>query len=187
MYARCIAWAAHRRAPPMLFGFSLIEAVVFPIPPEVMLAPMALARPGQAWWYATLSLMGSLIGMFIGYALGHFAIDLAMPLIEAWGYAEGFAAIKQDAADHGFWLLLIAGFTPVPFKVFTIASGAVAMPLPQFALGAAIGRGKRVYLVAGAIRWGGARAEQALRRHVEPVGWAALVLLSGLLLWLALR
>ena len=110
-----------------------------------------------------------------------------MPLLERFGYAVQFGEIKQQAAENGFWLLLIAGFTPIPFKVFTLASGAVGMPLLPFFLGALIGRGKRVFLVAGAIRLGGEKAERALHRHIEPIGWIALALLAGLIGWLILR
>ena len=102
-------------------------------------------------------------------------LELAMPLLERFGYAAHFDEIKQQAAENGFWLLLIAGFTPIPFKVFTLASGAVGMPLLPFFFGALIGRGKRVFLVAAAIRLGGARAEALLRKHVEPIGWLALL------------
>jgi membrane protein YqaA with SNARE-associated domain len=186
-YVRALAWSRHPRAPALLTGLSFIEAIFFPIPPEVMLAPMSLAQPKRAFWFATLSLAGSMVGMFIGYALGYFAVELAMPLVERLGYAAEFESIKQQAADNGFWLLLIAGFTPIPFKVFTIASGAVGMPLLPFFFGALIGRGKRVFLVAGAIRLGGERAEKALHKHIEPVGWAALVLLVGVVAWLFLR
>ncbi|TNJ35186.1 YqaA family protein [Arenimonas terrae] len=186
-YVRALAWSRHPRAPALLTGLSFIEAIFFPIPPEVMLAPMSLAQPRRAFWFATLSLAGSMVGMFIGYALGYFAVELAMPLVERLGYAAEFESIKQQAAENGFWLLLIAGFTPIPFKVFTIASGAVGMPLLPFFFGALIGRGKRVFLVAGAIRLGGERAEKALHKHIEPVGWAALVLLVGVVAWLFLR
>jgi membrane protein YqaA with SNARE-associated domain len=186
-YVRALAWSRHPRAPALLTGLSFIEAIFFPIPPEVMLAPMSLAQPRRAFWFATLSLAGSMVGMFIGYALGYFAVELAMPLVERLGYAAEFESIKQQAAENGFWLLLIAGFTPIPFKVFTIASGAVGMPLLPFFFGALIGRGKRVFLVAGAIRLGGERAEKALHKHIEPVGWAALALLAGVVAWLFLR
>ena len=186
-YVRALAWSRHPRAPALLTGLSFIEAIFFPIPPEVMLAPMSLAQPKRAFWFATLSLAGSMVGMFIGYALGYFAVELAMPLVERLGYAAEFESIKQQAAENGFWLLLIAGFTPIPFKVFTIASGAVGMPLLPFFFGALIGRGKRVFLVAGAIRLGGERAEKALHKHIEPVGWAALALLAGVVAWLFLR
>lgn len=187
LYERTLGWSSHPRAPLILAVFSFFEAIVFPIPPEVMLAPMSLARPRRAFWYATLSLAGSVAGMFVAYALGYFALEAAMPLIEKSGYADRFEAIKQQAAENGFWLLLLAGFTPVPFKIFTIASGAVGMPLLPFFVGALIGRGKRVYLVAGAIRLGGARAEAALRRHIEPLGWTATVLLAAGIVWLVWR
>ena len=184
LYERMLKLSAHRHAPAYLGGISFAEAVFFPIPPEVMLAPMALARPERAYHYAAISLVASMLGMFVGYAVGHFAIEMVMPLLERFGYAARFEDIKQQAADNGFWLLLLAGFTPVPFKIFTLASGAVSMPLLPFFLGALIGRGKRVFLLAWAIRTGGARAEAMLRRNIEPVGWVALVLLVGVIGWL---
>lgn len=187
LYERTLSWSAHPRAPLLLTVLSFFEAIFFPVPPEVMLAPMSLARPQRALWYATLSLAGSMLGMFVGYALGYFALEAILPWVERMGYGDQFDSIKQQAAENGFWLLLIAGFTPVPFKIFTIASGAVAMPLLPFFFGALVGRGKRVYLVAGAIRLGGARAEAALHRHIEPIGWVALALLAGLLGWIAWR
>ena len=186
-YERALAWSRHPKAPWLLTGLSFIEAIFFPIPPEVMLAPMSLAQPKRAFRFAALSLAGSMVGMFIGYALGYFALEAAMPLVGKLGYADQFEAIRQQAADNGFWLLLVAGFTPVPFKVFTIASGAVGMPLLPFFFGALIGRGKRVFLVAAAIRLGGERAERALHRHIEPVGWVALALFAGLVAWLIVR
>lgn len=187
LYERSLRWAAHRHAPWYLTGISFIEAIFFPIPPEVMLAPMSLAQPKRAFWFATLSLAGSMVGMFIGYALGYYALEAAMPLVERLGYADQFEEIKRQAAENGLVLLILAGFTPVPFKIFTIASGAVGMPLLPFFIGALIGRGKRVFLVALAIRLGGERAEAALRRHIEPVGWIALGLLALVVGWLVLK
>ena len=186
-YEKALAWSRHPKAPWLLTGLSFIEAIFFPIPPEVMLAPMSLAQPRRAFRFAALSLAGSMAGMFIGYALGYFALEAAMPLVEKLGYAEQFETIKTQAAENGFWLLLVAGFTPIPFKVFTIASGAVGMPLLPFFFGALIGRGKRVFLVAAAIRLGGERAERALHRHIEPVGWVALAVLAGLVAWLVMK
>jgi membrane protein YqaA with SNARE-associated domain len=187
LYERTLGWSAHPKAPLLLTLLSFFEAIIFPVPPEVMLAPMSLARPDRALWYATLSLAGSMVGMFIGYAIGYFALEAIMPWLERFGYAAQFDEIKRQAAENGFWLLLLAGFTPVPFKIFTIASGAVGMPLLPFFFGALIGRGKRVYLVAGAIKLGGARAEAVLHRHIEPVGWTALALLAAAIGWLVWR
>ena len=190
-FDRALVWSAHKRAPWLLAVLSFCEAIFFPVPPELMLAPMCLAKPKRGYWYAAISLGGSLLGMFIGYAIGYWAMDAVMPLIERFGYAETFADIKARVAAGGgmtaFWLLVIAGFTPVPFKIFTIASGAVGMPLLPFFFGALIGRGKRVFLVAFLIRMFGERAEQILRKYSEPIGWAALVLLVGVIAWLFLH
>ena len=190
-FDRALTWSAHKRAPWLLALLSFCEAIFFPVPPELMLAPMCLAKPKQGYWYAAISLAGSLVGMFIGYAIGYWAMDAVMPLIERFGYGEVFADIKARVAAGGgmtaFWLLVIAGFTPVPFKIFTIASGAVGMPLVPFFFGALIGRGKRVFLVAFLIRMFGEKAEQILRKYSEPIGWGALALLVAGVAWLFLH
>lgn len=191
LYERAIQWARHPRAPSLLTGLSFVEAIVFPVMPEVMLAPMSLAQPRRAMWFATLSLMGSLAGALVGYALGHFAFAALQPLIEWLGWSAKIDAqvshLRQVVAEspwRAFWLLVLAGFTPIPLKIFTWASGIVGVPLIPFLASMLVGRGKRVYLVAGAIRLGGARAEAALHRWIEPVGWIASVLLVGLIAWL---
>ena len=184
LYERMLRWSTHRHAEAYLGGISFCEAIFFPIPPEVMLAPMAQARPQRAYRFATISLAASLLGMFVGYAIGHYAIEWVMPFLEKMGSAERFAQIKQQVADNGFWLLLLAGFVPVPFKIFTLASGVVGMPLLPFFFGALIGRGKRVFLLAWAIRLAGPRAEAMLRRHAEPIGWLALALLTAVIGWM---
>ena len=191
LYERTIGWARHRRAPAFLTGLSFAEAVVFPVPPEVMLAPMCLAQPRRGFWFATLSLLGSLAGAVVGYALGHYAYELVKPLLAALGWMERIDAQVQqlrEIAAHSpwqaFWLLVLAGFTPIPLKIFTWASGIVGVPLVPFLASMFIGRGKRVYLVALAIRLGGVRAEAALRRYIEPIGWIASVLLVAAIGWL---
>ena len=187
LYERALVWAAHKRAPAILFVLSLCEAVFFPVAPEIMLAPMCLARRDHAFRYAAISLGGSLVGMCIGYSLGYFAIDWLLPWIEHFGYAAHFHEIEKQARDDGFWLPLIAGFVPIPFKIFTLASGAVHMPLLPFFAGATLGRGKRVFLVAGAIKLGGEKGEAMLHRWIEPVGWLGLLLLAALVGWLYWR
>ena len=190
-FDRALTWSAHKRAPWLLALLSFCEAIFFPVPPELMLLPMCLAKPKRGFFYAGVSLAGSVVGMFIGYAIGYWAMDAVMPLIERFGYADVFADIKARVAAGGgmtaFWLLVIAGFTPVPFKIFTIASGAVGMPLIPFFFGAMIGRGKRVFLVALFIRLFGERAEAFLRKYIEPIGWVALVVLVAAIAWLFLH
>src|SRR5687767_5477557 len=94
LFERAIAWARHRRAPAMLTFLSFIEAIFFPVPPELMLVPMCVAQPRRGFYYATLSLAGSVLGMFVGYAIGYYAIEAAMPFIEKMGYAAQFESIK---------------------------------------------------------------------------------------------
>ena len=184
MYARAIAWSRHPRAPAFLTGLSFVEAIIFPVPPEVMLAPMSLAQPKRALWFAALSLIGSIVGAVVGYLLGHYAFELMRPLFE-WlgmmhGIESGIDTIKAKMVESPwavFWLLVAGGFAPIPMKVFTWASGVVGVPWVPYLAAMAIGRGKRVFLVAIAIRLGGERAERALHRYIEPIGWAAMAVL----------
>jgi membrane protein YqaA with SNARE-associated domain len=194
LYERAIGWSRHRRAPAFLTGLSFAEAIVFPVPPEVMLAPMSLAQPRRALWFATLSLMGSVAGALVGYTLGHFAFAAVQPLIEWLGWTQKIDAqvshLREVVAEspwRAFWLLVLAGFTPIPLKIFTWASGIVGIPLLPFLASMLVGRGKRVYLVAGAIRLGGPRAEAALRRWIEPLGWVAMAILALLVVWVIWR
>lgn len=194
LYARAIAWARHPRAPLLLLLLSLAEAVVFPVMPEVMLAPMCLSQPRRSFRFATLSLAGSLVGAVFGYLLGHYAFELVKPALASLGWlthidaqVADLRALAQQSPWKLFWLLVLAGFTPIPLKFFTWAAGIVGVPLLPFLASMAIGRGKRVYLVALAIRLGGERAEAALRRYIEPIGWGALALLAAAAVYLVAR
>lgn len=195
LYERVLQWAAHKHAPWYLTALSFCEAIFFPVPPEVMLAPMVLAQPKRWFRFAGLSLLGSLCGAMIGYLLGHFAYAAVQPLIDALGWRAAIDSqvqhLRQVVADspwQAFWLLVLAGFTPIPLKIFTWASGIVGVPFVPFLASMFVGRGKRVFLVAGAIRLGGQRAEAALHRWIEPIGWIAsvlLVALVGFVVWKA--
>jgi membrane protein YqaA with SNARE-associated domain len=194
LYDRALLWSRHPKAPVLLAGLSFAEAIVFPVMPEVMLAPMCLAQPRRGFWFATLSLAGSLVGAVIGYLLGHYAFELVRPLLADLGWLARIdaqvASLREVLAQSpwkAFWLLVIAGFTPIPLKIFTWASGIVGVPMLPFLTSMFVGRGKRVFLVALAIRFGGERAEKALHRYIEPIGWSALALLAGLVGWLLLR
>ncbi|GAB3388868.1 YqaA family protein [Lysobacter fragariae] len=191
LYERAIGWARHRHAPAYLTGLSFVEAIIFPVMPEVMLAPMCVGKPKSGFWFATLSLAGSMAGALVGYALGHYAFEAIKPLFAALGMLHGIEsgiAIVQAKMAESPWavftFLVVGGFMPIPMKVFTWASGIVGVPLLQYFLSMLIGRGKRVYLLAAAIRIGGPRAEETLRRYIEPIGWAAIALLAAAVIWL---
>ena len=195
IYERTLRWAKHRNATWLLAFLSFIEAIFFPIPPEVMLAPMCLAQPRRGFWFAGVSLAASMVGAVVGYYLGHFAFEALKPLLSSLHMLdrieEGIAVVREKSANSPwsvFWFLVLAGFSPIPMKVFTWASGIVGVPMLPFLASMFVGRGKRVFLIALAIRLGGERAERALHRYIEPVGWAALAILAalvGYLVWKA--
>lgn len=176
LYDRAMRWAAHPHASRYLAGLSFAESSFFPIPPDVMLAPMALARPARAWYYAAVTTAASVLGGVLGYFIGVFAIELVEPLLREAGYWEHYLTARGWFARWGFWAVFIAGFSPIPYKVFTIAAGAIGMSLPLFVLASAIGRGGRFFLVSALMRWGGARMEHVLRTYMDRIGWVTVVL-----------
>jgi len=194
LYERTLALARHPRAPWYLTGLSFIEAIFFPIMPEVMLVPMCVGKPRRAFWFATLSLIGSMVGAVIGYYLGHYAFEAIKPLFAALGMLHGIESgieIVQAKMEESPWavftFLVLGGFMPIPMKVFTWASGIVGVPMLPYLASMAIGRAKRVYLLALVLRFGGEKAEATLRKYIEPVGWAATVVVVGLIGWLIVR
>jgi membrane protein YqaA with SNARE-associated domain len=184
LYDRVLLLSRHRHARRYLFALSLTEATVFPVPPDVMLAPMVLAQRQSAWRLALLTTMASVLGGLIGYLIGLLAIEAVMPLIERAGYTEAYDAAVGAFDRFGVWFVILAGFSPIPFKVITIAAGALGMPILGFLVGALIGRGARFYMVAGVIYAGGERAAENLRDWIDTLGWAVVGLtLVGLLVW----
>ena len=185
LYDRTLFWSKHRHAPWYLCGLSFAESSFFPIPPDVMLAPMSLAQPRRALAFAAMTTIASTAGGVAGYVIGYFGIAAVEPLLVSMGYMDGYLHVKAWFAEWGIWAVLIAGFSPIPYKLFTIAAGATAMAMPGFVLASAVGRGMRFFLVAGLIRWGGAPMEQKIRRHIDTIGWLTVILL--LMLWLVFR
>ncbi len=171
LYDLMLRWAAHRHAPWYLGSLSFAESSFFPIPPDVMLAPMTLARPERAWRYAMLTTATSVLGGLAGYFIGAFGIEWIEPKLHQFGYHEAYLHGREWFTEWGALAVLLAGFSPIPYKVFTIAAGALSLSLPVFALMSVIGRGARFFLVAGLIRWGGPSMEAGLRRHADTLGW----------------
>ncbi len=177
MYDMALRWARHRHAVKYLGGLSFAESVFFPIPPDVMLAPMSLSQPDKAWRFALITTLASIFGGIAGYWLGYFAFDAWLsPIIESWGYTHKIETATQWFADYGVWVVFVAGFSPIPYKVFTTSAGFLQMAFFPFLIASAVGRGARFFLVAGLMRWGGAPMEAKLRQYVEVLGWAVVLL-----------
>ena len=194
LYERTIVLARHPRASSWLVVLSFFEAIIFPIMPEVMLLPMCVAQPRRGFWFATLSLAGSMVGAVVGYFLGYYAFEALKPAFAALGMLHGLEAgiaeIQAKMAESPwavFMLLVVGGFAPIPMKVFTWASGIVGVPMLPYLASMAVGRAKRVYLLALVVRLGGERAEKALHKYIEPIGWLALLLLVAAIAWLVVH
>src|SRR3546814_7799511 len=135
LYARCLGWARHHRAPGFLAAMSAAEAVIFPVPPDVMLIPMTLAQPQRWVRFALICTVASLIGGLLGYALGSYLLDALWPWIARLGWAGTFVRVQGLFSEYGFWIVFVAGFTPFPYKLFTLASGATRIGLLPFVIG----------------------------------------------------
>ena len=188
MFDRALHWSRHPHAERYLAVVSFTESSFFPVPPDVLLAPMTLARPQRWLRLAALTTVTSVLGGLLGYLIGYLALETVTPLLHRVGYWGHFETAHDWFARYGFWAIFAAGFTPIPYKVFTIAAGAAHMALLPFVVGSLVGRGARYLLVAGLVRWGGAPMEYHIRRYVDGFGWATLgVLVVGYLAWSVLR
>ena len=174
LYEIAMLWSLHRYAPRYLAGLSFAESSFFPIPVDVMLAPMALAQPKKAWNFALIATIFSVLGGIAGFIIGYYAMDFLEPWIESVGYWERYQQIILWFKEWGIWVVFIAGFSPVPYKLFTITAGALNMALIPFILISLIARGMRFYAVAGLMLWGGERMEQNLRKNMDIIGWVVL-------------
>lgn len=184
LYDKVMAWVTYPHAPWYLGGLSFAESSFFPIPPDVMLAPMALAQPSKAWRFALITTLASVAGGILGYFIGLFLFEQLQPYLIQWGYGPTYDKASAWFDQWGFWAIFLAGFSPIPYKLFTISAGAIAMPFLPFVLASVIGRGARFYLVAGLMRWGGERMEKQLRQHIDLLGWITVGLVGVLILFL---
>lgn len=176
LYDKALAWSRHRRAPWFLGAMSFAESSFFPIPPDVMLAPMSLAAPQRAWFFALLTTLTSVAGGAFGYVIGMLAFEVVEPILHQVGYWDGFLKVKQWFIEEGIWVIFIAAFSPIPYKLFTVGAGVMGMAFIPFVLTSLVGRGARFFMVAGLMKWGGERMERMLRRYVDIIGWLLVVL-----------
>ncbi len=180
-------WSRHRHAPAYLAGLSFAESSFFPVPPDVMLAPMSMASPSRAIWFASLTTVASVLGGLAGYVIGFFAFEATAPLIEQLGYWDKYLKAREWFDAWGFWAVFLAGFSPIPYKVFTITAGAIGMALVPFVIASMIGRGARFFLVALLMAWGGEPMETVLRRYVDIAGWVVIAVVVAVVMVLQLK
>lgn len=149
LYDTTLSWADHRHAIWILAIVAFVESSFFPIPPDILMIPMILARPSRAFLIASVALLASVLGGLLGYAIGALAFEqIGQPILQSLGKADSMAEFSQRFNDFGFWAVLTAGITPFPYKVITIMSGWTGMPLATFIITSIFARALRFYLVA---------------------------------------
>ncbi|MDI1229635.1 MAG: DedA family protein [Methylobacter sp.] len=176
LYDKALQWSKHRHAAKYLCALSFAESSFFPIPPDVMLAPMALSQPDKAMRFALLTTVASVLGGMLGYLIGFFMFDSISPWLQTTHYWESYLIAKSWFEQWGFLAVFVAGFSPIPYKVFTIAAGALSMAFLPFVLASIIGRGGRFFLVAMLLAAGGKKLEVKLREYMDRLGWATVAL-----------
>jgi membrane protein YqaA with SNARE-associated domain len=180
LYDRVMDAATHDRAPLALFWVSFAESSFFPIPPDVMLIPMVLAQRAKAWWFATIATLGSVIGGMFGYAIGYFVFEyIGQPILAFYGLTDAFQDFAGRYNEYGAWIVFIAGVTPFPYKVITIASGATELSFAVFMVASVLARGLRFFIVAGLLYWIGQPIRSFIERRLGLVTTLFVVLLVG--------
>ena len=184
LYDRVLALSASRQAPFWLAAVAFAESSFFPVPPDALLIPMVAARPERAWRLAAICTVFSVLGGLLGYAIGAVLYQqVALPLIHAYRYDAAAAAFTEALRANGVWLVLAKGLTPIPFKIVTIAAGAVQMPLGPFVLACIATRGARFFIEAAVLRrWGTPVLRMVERRLAMVMAGSVLAVVAGFLL-----
>ena len=180
IYDRTMALAAHRNATWALAAISFSESSFFPIPPDVLLIPMVLAKRAKAWFYASICTIASILGGVAGWLIGAFLFDaLAEPILQFYGYADKFDDFARRYNEYGAWIVFFAGLTPFPYKVITIASGATGLSMPIFLVASILSRGLRFFVVAGLLWWFGPPIRDFIERRLGLLFTIFVILLFG--------
>lgn len=184
-YDWVLGWADHRYGGLALLLVAFAESSVFPIPPDVLLMALALGKPGAAFRFALICSVGSVAGGLAGYLIGWLLMDgLGRPIIELYNAQAAYAEVEQRFVAHGGWAVAIAGFTPIPYKVFTIAAGATQLSLSVFVLASVVSRSARFFLISGLIYYYGPTIKVFIDKYfnILTIVFTVLVLLGFVLL-----
>ncbi|MEL7529006.1 MAG: YqaA family protein [Pseudomonadota bacterium] len=180
LYDWTLSLAAGPRAPAALGSVSFVESSVFPIPPDILLIPMVIARKEKAWWYALLCTLTSVAGGVLGYLIGMFLFEqVAQPILSFYGKMDKFDEFSAVFNHWGWWFVFIAGLTPFPYKVITIASGVAGLSLPIFIVASIVSRGLRFFVVAGLLYFFGPPIKDFIEKRLGLMFTLFVVLLVG--------
>ncbi len=177
LYDKTLRWSRHRHATRYLGFVSFADSSFFPITPLVMLVPMVLAQQDKAFRFALLTTVMSAFGAILGYGIGYFLFEMISPWLQTTHYWADYLAAKIEVDKWGIWAVLIGGFLPIPYKIFTITAGSLNMALLPFLLVSTLGRGCRFFLVAFLLKFGGEKFETKLRNYINKIGWISVMVI----------
>ncbi len=185
LYEWILALSGKPSAPWALGAVAFAESSFFPVPPDVMLVPMAVSRPDRVWFYATVTTVASVLGGLVGYAIGALLFDsLGQWLIKLYGLQNSAATFQESYAAYGHWVILLKGLTPIPYKLVTITSGFAHYSLFWFTVLSVVTRGARFFLLAALLGRYGVQIRGVLDRHLNAVaGISVAVIVLGFVLF----
>lgn len=189
LYDWVLGWADHPYGAWALFAIAFAESSFFPLPPDLLLIPLAVAVPLRAFRYAAICTLGSVLGGMFGYLLGYQFFDLVgEPILRFYSAEHGYETLREYYQTYDAWLVAIAGITFIPYKVATISAGFFGIDFPRFVLASVLGRSFRFFLLGGLIRLFGAQIRMFIEKYFELLSILFLALLvAGFLLlgWLS--
>ena len=178
LYDAIMLWAKSKHAVSMLSIVSFIESFIFPIPPDLLLIPLSISNPKKAYYFAMLTTIFSVLGGVIGYLIGVYFADLFLNTL-SWMFDEKSVKITTEwMTEWGVMVVLISGFSPIPYKIFTVASGVIGLAFIPFLMASFLGRGMRFFLIGFIVLKGGDNLENKLRKYSEVIGWTGLSIFS---------
>lgn len=183
LYNRAMCWAEHKHRERYLVGVSLFESFIFPLPTALLMIPMVIATPEKAIRLATITTLMSVFGAAIGYLLGWGAMGFIEPWITQMGWLPQLEVAREEFVKYGVLAVGIGAFTPAPFKIFTVTAGMLSMSFIPFLLVSLVGRAAHFYMIALLMAWAGPKMEPLVRKYIEWLGWAVIILaIAGFLI-----
>ena len=178
-YDAIMLWGKSKHAVSVLSTMSFVESFIFPIPPDLLLIPLSISNPRKAYYFAMLTTIFSVLGGVVGYLIGIYFSDLFLSTL-GWILDEKSVEITTEwMAEWGVMVVLISGFSPIPYKIFTVVSGVAGLAFIPFLIASFLGRGMRFFLISFIISKGGDNLEKKLRDYAELIGWTGLLIFSA--------
>ena len=178
-YDAIMLWAKSKYSVSVLSTVSFVESFIFPIPPDLLLIPLSISNPKKAYYFALLTTIFSVLGGVIGYLVGIYFADLFLSTLGWMFDGKSVETTIEWMTEWGVMVVLISGFSPIPYKIFTVASGVTGLTFIPFLLASFLGRGMRFFLIGFVISKGGDNLEKKLRKYSEVIGWTGLLIFSA--------